>query len=84
MMQRVVRQAVESYRYTGRAQWPQSVQRVLEDRAKIEHDPTLLNEGGVEQVIRQGKALARHLTETGVQKQRESDMKKVTLDWAGH
>jgi hypothetical protein len=67
---------------TGQDPWPTSAVKVLKELAV--DDPTLLQNGGVEQVIRQGTALARHIVETGEMQQKAQDLKKVTLDWSGH
>lgn len=83
-MQPMVEQAVTSYTQTGRIRWPRSAEVALAEIARLNNDPTLLQDGGVEQVIRQGKALARWIVERGEQQQKAQDRKKVTLDWAGH
>lgn len=83
-MEKVVKEAVQSYRVTGRIEWPASALVAIKHQAAKEHDPTLLQDGGVEQIIRQGKALARYVTEQTVNRQKENDLKKVTLDWSGH
>lgn len=81
MLKRILEDAITSYSKTGRASWPASVQRVFQELAV--DDPTILNEGGIEQVIRQGKALARHVVETGENQQRAQDRKRTTLGWSG-
>jgi hypothetical protein len=65
-MQHIVSQALASYKATGRVRWPQSVERALGEIARSTNDPSLLSDqGGVEQVIKQGRAFARYITETG-------------------
>lgn len=83
-MQPIVEQALTAYKATGHITWPRSAERALADIARLKNDPTLLNDGGVDQVIRQGIALAQHIAETGEMQQKAQDHKKVTLDWAGH
>jgi hypothetical protein len=83
MMQRIVEQAVTSYRITGKAQWPKSTLDTLGEIARKNNDPQLLKEGGIEQVIYQGKALARHLAEEGENRQKAQDSKRTTRNWSG-
>jgi hypothetical protein len=84
MLNKVLPDMLRMYRETGAARWPRSVQVVLDYLAEREHDPTLAQPGGVEQVIRQGKALVRYTSERSLNEQTERDRKKVTLDWSGH
>lgn len=84
MLDKVLPQMLEQYRATGRCRWPASVQRTLTEISLAQNDPTLTDEGGVEQVIRQGKALTQWLSETGERQQAAQDSRKVTLDWSGH
>lgn len=84
MLQRVLPQMLAAYKETGKAEWPRSMQNVLDEIAKRDHDPTIAHAGDVEQVIRQGKALTRWLSETGARQQSLADYKQVTVEWAGH
>ena len=84
-MQPIVEQALASYKATGKIIWPRSAELALGEIARLTHDPSLVKDtGGVEQVIKQGQALARYIADTGVRQQAAQDYKKVTLDWAGH
>lgn len=84
-MQPLVADALASYKATGRIVWPRSAETALAHIAMLIHDPTITDDtGGAEQVIRQGKALALYITETGEMQQKHQDSKKTTLDWAGH
>ena len=68
-MNHIVSQALASYKATGRVRWPQSVERALGEIARDTNDPSLLSDqGGVEQVIKQGRAFARYITETGAKR----------------
>ena len=82
MERRSVKDAIDFYRRN--AQWPNSVIEVLKFLAIRDHDPSLASDGGIEDFIHQGKALARYIVETGARQQAEQDQKKVTLDWSGH
>lgn len=84
MLQKVLPDMLRAYQTTGKAEWPTSLQKVLNDEAERLHDPSLAQPGGVEQVIRQGKALTQYLAETGARQQSAQDSKKVALDWSGH
>ena len=85
MLNRVLPDMLKAYRENGQMpEWPRSLQAVLEHVAARDHDPTLIERGGVEQVIRQGKALVSYLVETGARQQAAQDYKKVALDYPGH
>lgn len=84
-MEPLVADALAAYKATGHIAWPRSAELALADIATLIHDPTITSDqGGAEQVIRQGKALARYIAEMGDRQQAALDSKKVTLDWAGH
>jgi hypothetical protein len=82
LTEKVLTDAMAFFRLNGR--WPKSAIDTLRTIAERDHDPSLTTDGGVEQFIRQGKALARYLAETGERKQAEQDSKRVVRNWAGH
>lgn len=85
MLNRILPDMLRAYELTGEMpRWPDSLEAVLHYLAERDHDPTLEQTGGVEQVIRQGKAFVRYLAEQGARQQSAQDSKKVTLDWSGH
>ena len=85
MLNKVLPDMLRAYHDYGQMpEWPRSLQAVLAYIAERDHDPTLTTMGGVDQVIRQGKALVAYLSETGARQQAEADSKMVTLNWSGH
>ena len=80
--ERIVKDAIQFYKHNKR--WPQSVIDILKEMAIKENDPSLAKDGNIDDFIRQGQALARHIVATGLRQQAIQDSKKVTLDWAGH
>jgi hypothetical protein len=80
----LVEGALRAYEKTGHIIWPRSAQLALEGIATLNRDPDLLKDGGVDQVIKQGVALARYIAEQGDQQQKAQDHKRTARSWSGH
>ena len=74
LVQRLVKDA-RTFSHDGRVIWPESVVNELKAAGWRNGNPNLWEEV---------ELLARRVVETGANKQREQDNKRVALDWSGH